>query len=635
MANQKDMDKQEQSQEKKPQVPNMKVKKVVVNMNINPKRMILWFLIALLFLPFFISLLSGNSTNTIPLTQVITDVRDRKIDRIDVNGQDLDVQYKDGQQKVSRIESQQNLVAVFKDAGVDPTNTTIQVKNQGAGKIALDILINVLPLVLMVAFFFFIFRQARGAQDGILGFGKSKAKIFNKGKQNIKFSDVGGVKEAKQELEEIVDFLKHPKKYQAVGARTPKGALLVGPSGTGKTLLARAVAGEAGVPFLSMAGSEFMEMLVGVGASRARDLFETAKKVAPSIIFIDEIDAIGRMRGFGAMGGHDEREQTLNQILVEMDGFTPNDAVVVLAATNRGDLLDPALTRPGRFDRRVTLDLPDIEERKYIVSIHAKNKPFEEGIDWDKIARRTVGFSGADLESMLNEAAILIAREDRKKITYKDLEEAATKVKLGPEKKRLQSNYERKMTAYHEAGHAILAHVLPHTDAVHRISIISRGRALGYTMTPPETDKYQQTKSELEESIIVFLGGRTAEKLVFNELTGGASSDIDRATRIARTMVIDYGMSTLGPITLSPQYEISDYGKAMMEPTKLSDAMQAKVDDEITSMMEKASALAIKLVTKYRKQLDAVADKLLDIETLEGDEFEKIVGMKKVKAKEA
>lgn len=629
MANTKNQDMKDKK------IDPTKIKKIELKMNMNPKKLILWFLIFLLFLPFLSSLLFSNGSGAIPLTQVISDVKENKIEKINIDGQDLSIKYKDGQEGKSRIEVQQNLVTVLKEAGVEPTSTTIEVKNQTAGRMVWDVVVNFLPLVLMIAFFFFIFRQARGQQDGIMGFGKSKAKVFNKGKQNVKFADVGGVTEAKRELEEIVDFLKHPKKYQSVGARTPKGALLVGPSGTGKTLLARAVAGEANVPFLSMAGSEFMEMLVGVGASRARDLFETAKKTAPSIIFIDEIDAIGRMRGYGSMGGHDEREQTLNQILVEMDGFTQNDAVVVLAATNRGDLLDPALTRPGRFDRRVTLDLPDIEERKFIVSIHAKNKPFEEGIDWDKIAKRTVGFSGADLENMLNEAAILIARENRKKITYKDLEEAATKVKLGPEKKKLQSEYERKMTAYHEGGHAVLAHVLPHTDAVHRISIISRGRALGYTMTPPETDKYQQTKSELEETIAMLLGGRTAEKLIFNELTGGASSDIDRATRIARAMVIDYGMSSLGPINLGPQYEMSDYGRAMMEPARLGDAMQEKVDQEIAKIVDESAILAEKLLLKYKKQLDKVAEKLLEVETLDGDEFEKIMGIKKAKAKEA
>ncbi|OGJ22452.1 MAG: cell division protein FtsH, partial [Candidatus Pacebacteria bacterium RIFCSPHIGHO2_01_FULL_46_10] len=478
-----------------------------------------------------------------------------------------------------------------------------------------------------------VMRRQMGGDSGIFAIGKSKAKLFNKGKQNVKFADVGGLTEAKRELEEIVDFLKNPKKYRDVGARVPKGALLVGPSGTGKTMLARAVAGEANVPFLSMAGSEFMEMLVGVGASRARDLFETAKRVAPSIIFIDEIDAIGRMRGFGSMGGHDEREQTLNQILVEMDGFTPNDTVIVLAATNRGDLLDPALVRPGRFDRRVTLDLPDLEERKFILRIHAKNKPFIKDLIWEKIAKRTVGFSGADLENMLNEAAILIAREGRTSITAKDIEEAALKVKLGPEKKRLQSDYERKMTAYHEGGHAILSHYLPNTDPVHRISIVSRGRALGFTMTPPETDKYQQTQSELEDEIVVLLGGRTAEKLIFNELTGGASSDIDRATRIARAMVIDYGMSGLGPVNLGPQYDTSDYGRAVYEPPKLSDDMQAKVDKEISQIITTAMKKAEILLAKYKKELDKVAAKLLEVETLEGEEFEALLDSKKTKPK--
>jgi cell division protease FtsH len=340
-------------------------------------------------------------------------------------------------------------------------------------------------------------------------------------------------------LKEVVDFLRHPKKYIKVGARTPKGVLLVGPSGTGKTLLARAVAGEANVQFLSIAGSEFMEMLVGVGASRVRDLFETAKKLAPSIIFIDEIDAIGRVRGQGSMGGHDEREQTLNQILVEMDGFTQNDNVIVMAATNRGDMLDPALVRPGRFDRRVMVSLPDLEERKYILKIHAKGKPLDKNLTWERIARRTVGFSGADLENMLNEAAIAIAREARQAITMEDIEEASMKVKYGPSKKRLRDDYERELTAYHEAGHAVLAHVLPNTDPVHRISIVSRGQALGYTFTPPEKDKLQILKSEMLDEIIVMMGGRAAEMLVFEEQTAGASNDIERATRVARAMVIE------------------------------------------------------------------------------------------------
>jgi cell division protease FtsH len=465
----------------------------------------------------------------------------------------------------------------------------------------------------------------------MMGFGKSKAKFFVKGKQDVKFADVGGMKEAKQELEEIVDFLKHPDKYKKVGARTPKGVLLVGPAGTGKTLLARAVAGEAGVPYLSIAGSEFMEMLVGVGAARARDLFETAKKMSPSIIFIDEIDAIGRMRGHGGgMGGHDEREQTLNQILVEMDGFSPNDNVIVLAATNRGDMLDPALTRPGRFDRRVQLTLPDIEERVRILKIHAENKPVNEEVNWQSIGKRTVGFSGADLENMLNEAAILIARENRKEITNKDLEEAALKVKLGPSKKRLQSELERRMTAYHEAGHAVVAHFLPDADRVHRISIVSRGQALGFTLTPPEQDKYQQTRSEMMASMSVLLGGRAAEDIFFGELTGGASSDIERVTAIARAMVMDYGMSKLGPLNYGPQYDMNSYVRAVAEPYQISDKLQAQVDAELQRLAAEAEATTRAIITKHRKVMDKIVEQLLEVETLEADEFEAVVGKKKV-----
>jgi cell division protease FtsH len=489
----------------------------------------------------------------------------------------------------------------------------------------------VAPIVLMFILLLFIMRRAQGGQDNILGIGRSKAKVFVKGKQDVKFKDVGGMKEAKQELEEIVDFMKHPKKYTKVGARTPKGVLLVGPSGTGKTLLARAVAGEANVQFLSIAGSEFMEMLVGVGASRARDLFATAKKLAPSIIFIDEIDAIGRMRGHGSMGGHDEREQTLNQILVEMDGFSQNDNVIVMAATNRGDLLDPALVRPGRFDRRVTLSLPDLEERKYILSIHARKKPFASDVNWDSVAKRTVGFSGADLENMLNEAAIAVARTGREAINMEDIEESSLKVKLGPSKKRMQDEYERKMTSYHEAGHAVIAHVSPYADPVHRISIVSRGRALGFTLTPPERDKLQITQSEMIDEIAVLLGGRAAEKLIFNELTAGASSDIQRATSIARSMVVDYGMSKLGPMNFSPQYEGSDYSRAMGEPMKISDRLQEQVDAEISALIGRGEKRALELLKKHQKQLEAVAEKLLEVESLDADEFAELMGTPKSK----
>jgi cell division protease FtsH len=477
----------------------------------------------------------------------------------------------------------------------------------------------------MVAFFFFIFRQARGAQDNIFSFGQSRARLFSRDTPRVTFADVAGVDEAKQELLEVVDFLKHPGKYRSLGARTPKGVLLVGPSGTGKTLLARAVAGEAGVPFFSMAGSEFMEMLVGVGASRVRDLFATAKKNAPAIIFIDEIDAIGRVRSVGVMGAHDEREQTLNQILVEMDGFTPNENVIVIAATNRGDLLDSALMRPGRFDRRVMLDMPDIEGRKAILKIHMKGKPFTEIVDWDKVAKRTVGFSGADLENMLNEAAILAARQGKRAIDMEDIEEAATKVKLGPEKKRLQTDFDKKMTAYHEAGHAIVTHELPHMDPVHRISIVSRGLSLGFTLIPPAKDRYTETQSHLLEQITSLLGGRAAEELAFKEFTAGAASDIQKATEIARTMVVEYGMSDLGPINFGPQIDVSDVSKVWYEPSQLSPEMLSKVDSQIKDIIDGCYKEALGILRKAKDKLDLVASELLKKETIEGDEFEALM----------
>ncbi|MFH2085354.1 MAG: AAA family ATPase [bacterium] len=403
------------------------------------------------------------------------------------------------------------------------------------------------------------------------------------------------------------------------------------------TLMARAVAGEAGVPFFSMAGSEFMEMLVGVGASRVRDLFETAKKSSPAIIFIDEIDAIGRTRGGGSMGGHDERDQTLNQILVEMDGFTVKENVVVLAATNRPDVLDQALVRPGRFDRRVTLDMPDIEGRKATLAIHAKGKPFVKDIDWTSVAKRTVGFTGADLENMLNEAAILIARENRKEITFNDIEEAATKVKMGPSKKRIQSEDDRKMTAYHEAGHAVVTHFLSHTDPVHRISIISRGRALGFTMIPPAADKYQETRTQLLEEICTLLGGRAAEQLVYNDLTAGASSDIDRVTKIARAMVIDYGMSPLGPIDFGPTEGLSEWGRNYLEPTDVSDSKRAEIDGQVKRIVNACEATTMEILKNERKTMDRVVVALMETESLEREQFEEIVKVSKdevVKKKE-
>lgn len=594
-------------------------------------RNVLLVLLLLFFLgPMLLSL--GNlrpGVETISLSQVLNDIKGQKIEKVLITDDRILVSYKDGVEKTAVKESSESFTEVLRNAGIDPTQVNFRIQDQVLSRVWLDVLGILLPLGLMALFFFFIFRQARGAQDTLFSFGKSGARVFSKGKQSVTFADVAGVDEAKKELEEVVDFLKNPGKYKAIGARTPKGVLLVGPAGVGKTLLARAVAGEAGVPFFSMAGSEFMEMLVGVGASRVRDLFSTAKKAAPSIIFIDEIDAIGRQRGFGITGGHDEREQTLNQILVEMDGFTPNDNVVVVAATNRGDLLDPALLRPGRFDRRVMLDMPDKEGRKMILQIHAKGKKFGKDINWDRVAARTVGFSGADLENMLNEAAILAARNNRHEITSEDIEEAATKVKLGPARKRFQSEEDRKITAYHEAGHAIVTHTLPLMDPVHRISIVARGMSLGHTFIPPAVDRSHETKTRLLEQVTAMLGGRAAEELIFSDMTTGAGNDIANATSIARHMVVDFGMSGLGPIDWGPQYDVDDMGRPRSwEPMQVSPKMQEEIDNEVRKIMDACYREAARILKRERKMLNRVAEELMEKETLDKEDFEKIVGKK-------
>ena len=583
----------------------------------------------LLFFIFFITLGIGDlnqdaKSKDVSLSQVVTDVKDKKVNTIDVSDTKLTITYKDGTKAESRKEADTSIYEVLKNSNVDPASVKIAVEDDSGNDIWVTLLTSFLPVILIIVFFYFIFKQARGAQENVFSFGSQKGKTFNKDFPKTTFADVAGVDEAKQELTEIVDFLKHPEKYQAMGARTPKGVLLIGPSGTGKTLLARAVAGEAQVPFISIAGSEFMEMLVGVGAARVRDLFATAKKTQPAIIFIDEVDAIGRQRGTGIMGGHDEREQTLNQILVEMDGFTPNEQLVVMAATNRPDILDSALVRPGRFDRRVLLSLPDIEGRKEILQIHAKNKPFASSVDWEKVARRTVGFSGADLENMLNEAAILAARLNKKTIDPDDLEEAATKVKMGPEKRRLQSDEDKKITAYHESGHAIVSFFMKHTDPVHRISIVGRGMSLGHTLIPPSQDRVHETKSRLLEQIATMLGGRVAEEQIFSEMTTGASDDIEKATGLARTMVTEFGMSSLGPVN----YESGE--RSYGESSQISDELQASVDAEVRKMMDEGYKTAQKALKLHADKLDAVASALLDKETLEGEEFNAIMTGKKI-----
>ncbi len=602
-----------------------KIRRFKFKLNLSWKNLIIYAFLILFtgFLFLGIAQPSGTSTGTVktvPLSQLIQDVKQGKVSSLEVSSNKIDAIEKTGTIEASK-ETTADVYKLFQSAGVKLDKTKVSIKDDTALNNWINILSTLLPVILMVAFFYFIFRQARGAQESVFSFGQSKAKIFNKDKPRVTFKDVAGVDEAKQELKEIVDFLKNPGKYKAMGARTPKGVLMVGPSGTGKTLLARATAGEAGVQFFSMAGSEFMEMLVGVGASRVRDLFNTAKKAQPAIIFIDEVDAIGRQRGYGLMGGHDEREQTLNQILVEMDGFAPTEQLVVIAATNRPDVLDPALVRPGRFDRRVVLELPDVKGREAILGIHARGKPFDKKVEWEKIAKRTVGFSGADLENMLNEAAILAARLGKKAIDMADLEEAATKVKLGPEKKRLQTDEDRKMTAYHEAGHALVSWFMPHMDPVHRISIVSRGMSLGHTMMEP-MDRIHETKTHLIEQIAVMLGGWAAESLVFNEITTGASDDINKATEVARMMVTEYGMSELGPLNLA-----SD-PRTPYEQPQVSEDMASKIDTQVKKITDEGYKEALGILSKLRKKLDALAQELLQKETLESEEFEKLIGAK-------
>jgi cell division protease FtsH len=606
---------------KTPKLPKNKFTSVL-------KGVSMYVLIALAALIFFYNL-SGNSlpNNDVPISQVVNDIKDGKVEKVIIEGNKLTANLKDSDQNMtSRKEDADSFYKILESSGVDPKTVVIEVKDLSMQQAWFGILGAVLPILLLVGLMFLMFRQARDAGQGIFSFSQSKARLFTKDQPQIKFTDVAGYLESKKELEEVVDFLKNPQKYKEVGARTPKGVLLVGPPGTGKTLLSRSVAGEAGVPFFSIAGSEFMEMLVGVGAARVRDMFAQAKKAAPAIIFIDEIESIGRMRGQGFSGGHDEREQTLNQILVEMDGFAPTESVIVIGATNRPDMLDPALVRPGRFDRRVVLGLPDLEERKAIIALHMKGKPFTKDVNVERIARRTVGFSGADLANMLNEAAILAAREEKKEIDNKDLEEAATKVKLGPQRKRMQSEEDRKLAAYHEAGHALVGHSLPHVDPVHRITIVARGMSGGHTLFPPTEDRSNETKSRLLEQITTALGGRAAEEMIFKDISTGAANDIDVATNIAREMVTVYGMSGLGPINIKPQAEFGLWNKG---EGVVSDNMQSKIDDEIKKIMDTGYKQALSILKKSRPKLDKVAKSLLDKETLDTDEFEKIVGKKK------
>lgn len=491
----------------------------------------------------------------------------------------------------------------------------------------MSILSSILPMLIIVGLWFMLMSQGGAGGGKVMNFGKSRARRYDEEKLKITFKDVAGAEEAKQELEEVVEFLKHPKKYNDLGAKIPKGVLLYGPPGTGKTLLAKAVAGEAGVPFFSISGSDFVEMFVGVGASRVRDLFDQAKKSAPCIVFIDEIDAVGRQRGAGLGGGHDEREQTLNQLLVEMDGFSANEGIIMIAATNRPDILDPALLRPGRFDRQIVVDRPDIKGRTEILKVHVKGKPMGQDVNLDVIAQRTPGFTGADLSNLVNEAALLTARKDKKAINMPEMEEAAERVIMGPERKsRVISDKEKRLTAYHEGGHTIVGMLLEHTDPVHKVTIIPRGRAGGYTLSLPKEDKYYATRSEMLDELKVLLGGRVAEALVLKEISSGASNDLQRATQLARQMICEYGMSeNIGPVTFGHRQDQVFLGRDIARDKDYSEEVAAEIDKEVRSFMEDAYAATEKLLSDNIDKLHVIAKALMEKETLEEEEINQLV----------
>jgi cell division protease FtsH len=589
---------------------------------------VIFMLITALYL-----VVSGDSkiVPEVPISELAQSVSKGEVKNILVEGDTLTITYQDDMVKTSKKEVGSALSQTLFNYGVSSESlakTGIEIKNEtGFMYWLVNILPFLLPIVFILIFFWYLSRQVKGAGVQAMTFGQSKARITDPNDKNnrVTFKDVAGAKEAKEELKEIVDFLKSPKKFLDIGARIPKGVMLNGAPGTGKTLLARAVAGEAGVPFFHLSGSEFVEMFVGVGASRVRDLFKMAKRAAPAIIFVDEIDAIGRTRGGGFGGGNDEREQTLNQILVEMDGFEPNDKVIVMAATNRPDVLDPALVRPGRFDRKVMLDLPDRADREEILKIHALKKPLAEDINLTLIAERTPGFSGADLYSLMNEGAILAARENRKKVFQFDLIRAIEKVMLGPERKsHLLSKKEKEITAYHEAGHAIVASVLPHADPVHKVSIIARGNAGGYTLKLPLEERKLQSKKEFIDDIAMSLGGYVAEQMVFGDITTGPSSDLQVATNLARAMVTRWGMSDLiGPIALKDAGGRTMYGEGADK--NYSEAVSTKVDAEVSRIINDGLKSAEKVLTEYNKAFTAIAKKLIEVETMEQEEYEKIL----------
>ena len=590
-------------------------------------------LIAFLIIAVAVAAFIGeDDVREVPLSEITSLVKEEKIESLIVGPETLTIKVKDSDTKLSStVGPSTEIPQYFIDSGVTTeqiAKVKIEFKNTSfATVLAGSILPFLIPFILIGLFIYFLMRQVQGSNNRALTFGQSSVKLSDEMKNKVRFTDVAGSKEAKEELSEVVEFLKFPQKFLALGAKIPKGVLLLGSPGVGKTLLARAVAGEANVPFFHISGSEFVEMFVGVGASRVRDLFKKAKRNAPCIVFIDEIDAVGRQRGAGLGGGHDEREQTLNQILVEMDGFETDTNVIVVAATNRPDVLDPALLRPGRFDRQVMLDLPDINDREAILNVHSKNKPIGKDVDMRTIAERTPGFSGADLANIINEGAILAARFNKNEISTVELKEAIEKVMLGPARKsHILSTEEKKVTAYHEGGHALVGAVLPESDPIHKVTILSRGRAAGYTMKLPIEDKHLHTKNSFLDEIAALLGGYAAEKLVFGELTTGASNDLKVATSMARKLVTQYGMSDeLGPVTLGEQHSNVFLGRDIGEQKNYSEAVAQKIDDEVRRIMQEAEIRATEVMSKHRSYLDTIAERLVKEETLEKDQFDEIV----------
>ncbi|MGD0709018.1 MAG: ATP-dependent zinc metalloprotease FtsH [Anaerolineaceae bacterium] len=578
----------------------------------------------------FINLQNNSQPEVLTINKLAQDIQAGLVKKIDVSGDNntLTVTYNDGTQRTSTKESETTLVNQLLSLGVTSDKLSsdkiaIQVEQPSSWIGILTAVGTILPVIILVVAFYFLFRQAQGSNNAAMSFGKSRARMFSGDHPTVTFEDVAGVDESKEELSEVVEFLREPQKFIALGARIPKGVLLVGPPGTGKTLMAKAVSGEAGVPFFSISGSEFVEMFVGVGASRVRDLFDQAKRHSPCIIFVDEIDAVGRQRGAGLGGSHDEREQTLNQLLVEMDGFDTDTNIIIMAATNRPDILDPALLRPGRFDRRVILDRPDVKGREAIMKVHVKGKPIAPDVDLNVLARTTPGFVGADIENLVNEAAILAARKNQKNITQSDFEEAIERVIMGPERhSRLISQEEKRVIAYHEAGHAVVMNVLPEADPVQKITIVSRGMTGGHTLGLPSEDRTLVSHNKLLAEMAGGLGGRAAEQIVFNDITSGASNDIEHVTEIARTMVTRLGMSQdMGPMIYGKKEEMIFLGREITEQRDYSEAVAEQIDSEVRRLVNDAYKQALDILTQYREKLDAVAKKLLETETLSRDEF--------------